>query len=171
MEFFLVFLFWWQIPIEQQNDRYLSLLGTAQWWSSKLRRRSSSVRISLNSLPKSDSELLSSLVFVVELTVVFDLFDSLVSLSFAWLSIDSVCIFCKLVGVTNSRSNAFGNASPSRSLLEHTLSWSSQPSTDPTPSSGNVSSYNIQHEVFNIESNNKLFIIIELLWINPKSLL
>lgn len=49
--------------------------------------------------------------------------------------------FGKLFGVTRSRSNAFGNASPSRSVLEQTLSWSSQPSTEPTPSSGNVSSY------------------------------
>lgn len=125
----------------------------AQWWSSKLRRRSSSVRNSLNSLPKckpSEFELLSSLVLVVS---VFDVFDSLVSFSFALLSTDSPCDFCKLVGVTNSRSNAFGKASPSRSLLEHTLSWSSQPSTDPTPNSGNVSSYKTKTTRFTHEKS------------------
>lgn len=53
----------------------------------------------------------------------------------------AACAFSKLVGVTRSRSNAFGNASPSRSLLEQTLSWSSHPSTEPTPNSGKVSSY------------------------------
>lgn len=138
--------------------KYLSLLGTAQWWSSKLRRRSSSVRNSLNSFPR--SELLSSLVFVSE----FEVFDSLVSLlSFDLLSF-SPCDFCKLVGVTNSRSNAFGNASPSRSLLEHTLSWSSQPSTDPTPSSGNVSSWKNSNGIWVKFSNNNLWIQIYILF-------
>lgn len=101
---------------------------------------------------------LHSFIFVISLVSLSHLSTDLLATALpAVASTDDsapCAAFSKLVGVTRSRSNALGNASPSRSLLEQTLSWSSTPSVEPMPSSGNVSSYtrcetaikNVAHE-------------------------